>query len=433
MIDVATARRKARAICPPPVQATVATIDALGCVLAEAARAEVAVPPFANSAMDGYALRATDAAPAPVTLEVVGRVLAGSNADVRVGPGQAVRIMTGAPIPPGADAVCMVERTRPAGTARVVIEAPAEPGDHIRPAGDDVGIGDVVLDAGGEIGPTQLAALISAGCRHLTVYRPPRVGVISTGDELVDPGASLGPAQIYDSNRPMLAALVAEAGCTPIDLGRAPDDETALTDRIGDALPRIDALVLSGGVSVGDVDLVRVVLDRLADGRGEWMQIAIRPGKPFSCAPLPGPRGTVPAFGLPGNPVSSAVSFELFVRPSLRTMAGRTTTERPRIRAHAGEAFHRRVDGKLHLVRVRIERQRAEPAVPSALAGPTGDAAPVLGEWTAWPCAGQGSHQIHSTATADGLALVPDGEGVSAGQWVEVVVTGPAALARPAR
>jgi molybdopterin molybdotransferase len=411
VIPLADARRTAVGICPPPGSARVPLADALGCVLAEAAAAVVAVPPFANSAMDGYALRAADA---PGTLEVVGRVLAGSDAQPKVGPGQAVRIMTGAPVPPGADAVCMVELTTPDGDHRVHIGATLSAGDSVRPAGDDVAPGQVVVGAGTLVGPTQLAALLSAGVAEVAVHPRPRVGVVSTGDELVDAGQPLGPAQIYDSNRPMLLALAAGAGCATVDLGRAPDDETALTERIEDALPRIDALVLSGGVSVGDVDFVKVVLDRLGHGTAEWMQIAIRPAKPFSCAVLRDRAGRpVPAFGLPGNPVSSAVSFELLVRPALLGMAGQRVTERPRVRASAGGDFRRRPDGKLHFARVRLERD-------------------TTGAWRALPLRGQGSHQIGSLAGANGLALVPDGDGAAEGDPLEVLVTDPSVLGLPA-
>ncbi|MGH9087279.1 MAG: molybdopterin molybdotransferase MoeA [Acidimicrobiales bacterium] len=410
MIPLAEARASALGVCPPPAVVTLPLAEALGCVLAEPAAAAVAIPPFANSAMDGYAVRAEDVAGAPVTLEVTGRVLAGADASSStVGRGQALRIMTGAPVPAGADAVCMVELTHPAGGAgdTVVIEAPVASGVNIRPAGDDVAAGQLVLDAGARIGPTQLGALISAGCAEVRVHPAPRVGVISTGDELTDPGAPLGPAQIYDSNRPMLLALVAGAGCRPVDLGRAPDEEAALTERIEGALGDVDALVLSGGVSVGDVDLVKVVLDRLAHGTGQWMQIAIRPAKPFSCAALAGPGGrTVPAFGLPGNPVSSAVSFELLVRPALLGMAGRKPTGRPRVRAVAAAPFGRHPDGKVHFDRVLLTRR--------------GD---LDGEWLAQPARGQSSHQIGSLAASHGLAVVPDGDGLDEGDRVEVVVT----------
>jgi molybdopterin molybdotransferase len=407
----------------PPVE--LPTTDALGCVLAAPACAQVDVPPFANSAMDGYALRAADVRDAPVSLDVVGRVLAGATLGGEVGPGQAARIMTGAPLPPGADAVCMIERTRAddgrASGGRVVIEAPVEPGENVRNPGGDVRAGEVVLDAGAEVGPTQLAALVSAGCVTLTVHPRPRVGVISTGDELVDPGCSLGPAQIYDSNRPMLLALVAEAGCHAVDLGRSGDDEDGLATRIADALDRVDVLVLSGGVSVGDVDVVRMVLDRLGGAATHWLQIAIRPARPFSFTVLSGPDRPVPVFGLPGNPVSSAVSFELLVRPALRVISGHRVTGRPRLVARAAAPLRRFPDGKTHFVRVQLAPDLPEPSI--------GDRGRLPRRWTASPCPGQGSHQIRSMGLADGLAVLADGDGADAGEAVEVIVTNPALAA----
>ncbi len=425
MIPLEEAQAFTRHACAPLRPVEMSVTDALGCVLAAPAFAQVDVPPFANSAMDGYALRAADTAAAPVTLEVVGRVLAGATLHGEVGPGQAARIMTGAPVPAGADAVCMVERTRAAGRdGGVVVEAAVEKGENVRLPGGDVRVGGVVLDAGAEVGPTQLAALISAGCTRLEVHPRPRVGVISTGDELVDAGHPLGPAQIYDSNRPMLLSLVAESGCAALDLGRSADDEDALEARLAGALGRVDVLVLSGGVSVGDVDVVRIVLDRLGGAATHWMQIAVRPAKPFSFSVLQGPGGPVPVFGLPGNPVSSAVSFELLVRPALRAMAGHRRTDRPRVVARAEEPLRRHPDGRTHFVRVQLGPGGTERARTSS-----GEAGQRLGgteSWAARPCPGQGSHQIRSMGLADGLAVLVDGYGVDEGQQVEVIVTNPA-------
>lgn len=444
MIPLGDARRIVVGSCPPPAARTVALLEALGCVLAAPATARLDVPPFANSGMDGYAVRAKDVADAPVTLSVIGRVLAGSTLAGEVGPGQAARIMTGAPVPPGADAVCMVEHTRPApgaaasgdsgvGALAVVIEEPVVPGENVRDAGGDVRAGEVVLDAGALIGPTQLAALVSAGCDEVTVHPRLRVGVISTGDELVDAGQPLDGAQIYDSNRPMLLALLSEAGCLALDLGRSTDDEEDLSGRVAAALGQVDALVLSGGVSVGDVDVVRAVLETLGRGATRWMQIAIRPAKPFSFVALPGPHGPVPVFGLPGNPVSSAVGFELLVRPALLKMAGRVDAERPRVVARAASDLRRRPDGKLHLVRVSLERVapqgRSDPSAAALREGSSATGGDGC-DWVARPSAGQGSHQIRSMAVADGLALLPDGEGVAEGTLVEVIVTNPVALGR---
>ncbi|HVX23258.1 MAG TPA: gephyrin-like molybdotransferase Glp [Acidimicrobiales bacterium] len=429
MIPLADARRAVLERCSPLPAVTVDVADAVGCVLASAAEAAGDVPPFANSSMDGYALRAADVAAAPVALSVVGRVLAGSTPTVAVGPGEAARIMTGAPVPAGADAVCMVERTHPSdvpGGEGVVIESAVAVGENVRPAGDDVRAGEHVLDAGSTVGPAQLGALVSAGCRSVVVHRRPRVGVLSTGDELVPAGAARTGAAVYDSNGPMLRALVAEAGATAVDLGTVPDDAAAIAGRVTGALGAVDVLVLSGGVSVGDVDLVKGVLQSLDPSGFRWMQVAVRPAKPFCFARLSGADGPVPAFGLPGNPVSSAVSFELFVRPALLALSGHRATERPRLWARAGDVLRRQPDGRLHLMRVRLERTGG--------AGPTdGDgwgAGPTAGDgWVARPCPGQGSHQIRSLALADGLAFLPDGDSLPAGSAVEVMVTNPAVLA----
>ena len=448
MIPLDEARRIVLGECQPVAPRRVPLARAVGCVLAEPAVARVAVPPFANSAMDGYALRAADVVDAPATLEVIGRVLAGAELGTSVGPGQAARIMTGAPVPDGADAVCMVELTSPvpeasgaapAGGGLVRIEKPVERGENVRPVGADVPAGEVVLDAGAVVGATQLGALVSAGCDELTVYPRLRVGVISTGDELVEAGAPLGRAQIYDSNRPMLLALVAEADCEAVDLGRAADDEAALARRLEGALGELDAVVLSGGVSVGDVDVVRMVLGRLGRDGGHWMQIAIRPAKPFSFARLATAGRDVPVFGLPGNPVSSAVSFELLVRPALLAMGGHRATERPLRRAMAAEPLRRRPDGKIHFVRVTLEWRPAGAHAAAGAAGGPGPseraaAADALrstsgAEWLVRPCPGQGSHQIRSMALADGLAILPDGDGIGAGDPVEVIVTNPEAIA----
>ena len=398
LIPLSEARSLVLAACPRLPAVSMPVLQAVGFVLAEDAMARVAVPPFPNSAMDGYAVRAADVALPPAALQVVGRLLAGSAEKLGMGRGQAVRIMTGAPVPAGADAVCMIERTRTEGD-RVVIESSVSPGENIRETGDDIGTGSTVAGAGTLIGPTQLAALISAGCGEVRVFPRPRVGVVSTGDELVDTGQSLGEGQIYDSNRPMVAALAREAGCSVVDLGHAPDDEEAITAIIDEALGDIDALVLSGGVSVGDVDLVRVVLEKLGGGSGRSLTIAIRPAKPFAFAQLD---RRVPAFGLPGNPVSAAVSFELLVRPALLAMAGHRRVDRPVVAARAMVPMRRKQDGKIHFVRVALGRDD--------------------GGWTIRPASGQGSHQIGSMARADGLAVLPDGEGAEEGDAVKVMV-----------
>jgi len=256
----------------------VALRDAHGLVLASDVSTSEDVPPFANTAMDGYAVRAEDtagAAPgAPVRLRVVGELPAGRAPDVPVGPGEAIRIMTGAPMPSGADAIVMVERTQRDGDGGVSIEAEAHSGDHVRPAAGDLAAGQTVFEAGTRLGAPHLGVLASVGARTVSAFPRPRVGVLSTGDELVEEGP-LEPGRIRDSNRPMLLGLAEEAGMEAVDLGIARDDETRIVATLEDALGRCDAVLTSGGVSVGDYDYVKAALDRL--GSLDWYQVAIKP------------------------------------------------------------------------------------------------------------------------------------------------------------
>ena len=376
-----------------------AIADAVGLVLAEDVITAEAVPPFANTAMDGYALRAADtdgaSEDAPVRLRVVGELPAGHAPTAPVGPGEAIRIMTGAPMPDGADAVMMVERTARDGDDGVLVQAVAKTGDHIRLPGGDLEAGQVVFTAGTVLGPAHVGVLASVGAHVVPVYRRVRVGVLSTGDELVEQGA-LAPGQIRDSNRPMLLALAAAAGAEVIDLGLARDDEDLIVSVLEDAFTRCDAVLTSGGVSVGDYDFVKAALDRF--GQLEWRQIAIKPAKPLAFGIVQG----VPVFGLPGNPVSSLVSFELFARPALRSMMGYTECRRVEVVARAAHAFTRRPDGKVHLDRVRVRWEGGGYVVVS-----TGK---------------QESNVLSATAAANGLALVPDGDGVVEGGSLTVIL-----------
>ncbi len=403
MIPLEDARARVLGACHPLPPRSVPLADALGRVLAEPVVSAVDVPPFANTAMDGFAVRAEDTAGAPVGLEVVGTLAAGADpAGVAVGPRQAVRIMTGAPLPAGADAVVMVERTSTDGDV-VTVAVAARPGDHVRSAGEDLHAGQTVFETGTVLSPGHLGVLASLGLSEATVFPPARVGVLSTGDELVEGATPLRPGQIRDSNRPTLLAMVREAGCEPIDLGTARDDEEAIRAALEDGLARCDAVVTSGGVSVGDFDYVKVVLDKI--GRMDWWQVAIRPAKPFAFG-VAGERET-PVFGLPGNPVSSMVSFELFVGPGLRRMMGHPPERllRPVVAAVADEDLPRRPDGKLHLDRVVAHH------------GPDG-------RLHVRRSGGQASHLLRAMALANALALLPDGDGVAAGATVDVMVIG---------
>ena len=371
-------------------------------VLAETVTASEAIPPFANTAMDGYAVRAVDTRGAtktsPKVLAVSATVPAGGVAPRALESGEAMRIMTGAPMPEGADAVVMVELTRPAGFD-VMILAEVPPGNHVRPAGDDIRPGTEVFHPGTVLTPGHLGVLASIGRETVKVYRRPRVGVMSTGDELVEGPQPLQPGQIRDSNRLTLLSLVAEAGCHPVDLGLIRDDERAIRTALDRAVEQTDAVITSGGVSMGDYDLIKAILSELGDFN--WMQVAIKPAKPLAFGVMAG----TPVFGLPGNPVSSMVSFELFARPALRRMMGRLDAERPHLWAISEEGLRREPDGKTHFLRVVVTQR--------------GD-----GAWRVRSAGGQGSHQLLAMASANGLAILPDGEGVEPGGSVRVMYLG---------
>jgi len=368
-------------------------------VLAADVTAPENVPPFDNTAVDGYAVIAADTTAAPCTLRVTGEMAAGAVHTDEVRPGCAVRIMTGAPLPAGCDAVVMVEDTENPGDGTVRVLRTVEAGASIRRAGSDVREGEVPLRAGTVVTPAVQAVLATLNARTVRVMRRLSVGVMSTGDELVDDGSPLGPGQIRESNRTMLLRLVRAAGSDAVDLGIVRDDEAALERVLHEAADRVDAIVSSGGVSMGDHDVVKAVLSRLAEMR--WMQIAIKPAKPFAFGLL-GPR-RVPVFGLPGNPVSSLVSFELLARPALRRMAGHTALDRPTVAAVCDEGIRRRPDGKVHYLRVMAA---------------FGDD----GRVHVTPVSAQGSHQLAATSAANGLAVVPDGDGVPPGGSVPTIL-----------
>jgi molybdopterin molybdotransferase len=377
--------------------------EAMWLVLAEPIVSAEDVPPFENSAVDGYAVRAADVASVPVELEVIDEVAAGAASALTVGAGQAIRIMTGAPMPAGADAAIMVEDTeRLRGGTGVLVKRTARSGDAVRVAGDDVRVGDALFAAGDVVTPPVAGVLSSINAREVAVFGPLRVGVLSTGDELIDDGSPLAPGQIRESNKTMLLGMVAAAGAITVDYGVVRDDEAALEATLRRAARECDAVVTSGGVSMGDYDVVKAVLSRIADMR--WMQIAIKPAKPFAFGMLDDGAGqTVPVFGLPGNPVSSMVSFELFARPALQAMLGRRSLDRLRLAAISDQPIARRPDGKTHYARVL---------------GAFADD----GRYHIRSVGGQGSHQLAATAAATALAVLPDGDGVTAGDSVDVIV-----------
>jgi molybdenum cofactor synthesis domain-containing protein len=397
LVALADARRRVLAGCTALHPRAVALDDALGCVTSMSIRADEPVPPFANSAMDGFALQAADT---PGTLEVVATLAAGSSPEgVVVGPGHAVRIMTGAAVPEGADAIVMVERTTTLAGApeRVRIDHAAVPGDHVRAAGEDVVPGQEVFPASTPVTPAVLGVLASLGLARVPVYPRARVGVLSTGDELVEAGAPMLAGQIRDSNRPLLLGLCRQSGFTPVDLGVARDTEADVRAAIQRGLSSCDAILTSGGVSMGDFDYVKVVLDELSGGTFSWMQVAIRPAKPFAFGVI----GEVPVFGLPGNPASSLVSFECFARPGIRLRMGVPDDRlgRPAVEAVADDGLARRPDGRVHLLRVETTWRDGAFHVRDA--------------------GGQSSNLLRLAALANGLAVVPDGDGIEPGGPVE--------------
>jgi molybdopterin molybdotransferase len=326
-VDEALERILARITPLEPTE--VGLLDALGAVLTEDAVADRDVPPFRNSAMDGYAVRGDDVVHAGARLRVVGAVAAGSLPDRTVGPGEAMRIMTGAPMPDGADTVVRVEDTDN-GSEEVAINASTPRGVAVRQAGEDLRRGEVVLARGTWLRHAEIGVLASIGRSKVKVVRRPNVAVLSTGDELVDIDEQPGPGQIRDANRYSLAAAVRATGCAAFELGIARDSADDLRHALGNAAFG-DLVVTSGGVSVGDHDHVKPVVDAM--GQMDFWSIAIRPGRPLAFGELRTKRGDVPIFGLPGNPVSALLTFEVFVRPALLRMAGRTKLHRPRVEA----------------------------------------------------------------------------------------------------
>jgi molybdopterin molybdotransferase len=391
MIDVDEARRRVLAAFRPLPMIRVPLAEALGQVLAVDVIAGANVPAFANAAMDGFALRAEESrgatASSPVTLQVIAEIAAGATSGAAVVVGTAIRIMTGAPLPPGADAVVRFEETEEGrggarcgpGAAIAVFRAVA-PGENVRPIGEDVRAGELVLSAGTRVRPAEIGVLATLNRTHATVHRRPRVGVLATGDEIVDPGEPLGPGQIRNSNGPMVAALVRRYGGDPVPLGTARDTAADLRTRLG-AAAGLDLLLTTGGVSVGDYDLVKQILQ--ADGRIDLWEVRIKPGKPLAFGWL----GQTPVLGLPGNPVAAAVACEQFARPAIRTMLGHRSLDPPTVLARLDGQIENR-GGRRQYVRVAVET------------GPDGYVARVAGR--------QGSGVLSTLARANGLLVIPD-------------------------
>lgn len=392
-------------------------LDALGQVLADDLVAGFPIPPLANTAMDGYAVQATSTVGAtestPVELRVIGELAAGYIFDGTVGDGEAVRIMTGAPIPDGADAVVPFEETdedvghapRGAGalSGAVHILKAASPGANVRAAGEDVQEGQVILRARTELGAAHLGVAASLGHATVPVYRRPIVAVLSTGDEVLEPGMARRPGTIYDSNSYTIASMVREFGGLPMRMGISRDTVEDLTAMLREAVSTSDMVVTTAGVSRGDFDVVKEVLAR--EGDVDFWLVKMRPGKPVAFGAFTAPDGRhVPHLGLPGNPVSSAVTFELFGRSAIAKAMGRTDRPRPVVEAISDSRIEM-VDDRRFFARVKL-REEADGYHVSL----TGS---------------QGSGVLTGMAEADGLVVVPEGSSnVEPGERVRVMVLG---------
>jgi molybdopterin molybdotransferase len=384
LIGIEEARHRVLAAVRPLRGERVPLDAALGRVLAEEVRSRVHVPPFDSSAMDGFAVGPD----AEGTLEVVDEARAGVPASTAVAPGTAVRISTGAAVPPGTGAVVPVERTE--STADKVTVPPSEPGANVRRRGEDIMAGDRVMSPGEALRPAALGVLASLGRSAVLCAQRPEVAILATGDELVEPGGELGPGQIWNSNPPALAGQVREAGGAVERIGRIPDDPEATRSELESAAATADVVAVSGGVSVGPHDHVKGALAAIGAEEVYW-GVALRPGKPTWFGTLAVGQRSVAVFGLPGNPVSAMVCFQLFVRPALRALQG-ADPDAARTTAVLDEDIPRN-PRRDEAVRCRLSR--ADDGLHAAPTGP------------------QGSHVLTSMLAADALALVEMGEGAA--------------------
>jgi molybdopterin molybdotransferase len=399
LLSVDDARERVLSQISPLASLQLPLTEAYGCVLAEDAFATESLPAFASSAMDGFAVRAADASgaspTAPVELKIAGRAMIGRQPEATVGGGEAVRIATGAPIPAGANAIVPIENAEATGDLVQLFEAPS-PGAHIRPAGEDVTEGDVLVPSGKRLGPPELGLLANAGHPHPVVHPRPRVVVLSTGDELVPPTETPEFGQVRDANAFTIFGALRDAGAIPVMAGIIGDDVEALKESVFSYLIQADAFVSSGGVSVGERDVVKAAFFRR--GEVDFYKVAMQPGMPQGFGNIEGK----PYWGLPGNPVSVFVSFEIFVRPAILKMMGRTRLGRPEIAATL-TADVAGPKAKTQYARVDVKR------------GPKG--------WTAEPTGARGSNLISTVSRANGLAIVPPGTEVApAGSEVRVML-----------
>ncbi|MGA2124034.1 MAG: gephyrin-like molybdotransferase Glp [Acidimicrobiales bacterium] len=402
MISIDEARRFVLGGLEPLDPRQLALAEALGCVCAEEVRAREPSPRFDNSSMDGFALRAADTQGGSRRLVVTSAIFAGDNPSTTVGEGEAARIMTGAPLPTGADSVCLREATvLDADGATVVIQREVNLGEAVRRVGEDVSLHQVLVSPGDELGPAQLGVLASQGYSSVMAHRRPIVGVLSTGNELSDTTSPLTPGMIRDSNRPSLLASVRASGFDAIDLGIVGDSSVDINETLTQGAASCDAIISTGGVSVGDADFVKSVLIELCGDQARSMQVAMKPGKPFAFGRTKD--SGVPIFGLAGNPVSTLVGFETFVRPALRRLGGHRVLDRLTINMVLDCPAPRKLDGRLHLVHA-VARVHDDGVVHVE------------------SIARHGSHLLHAVALSNALILLPDGDGAETGDVVRGMV-----------
>ena len=399
LLSVAEAQRRILDAVKPLAPVDLPLLEAWGCVLAEDVTARYDIPTFPSSSMDGYAVRSADLAGAtperPVVLRKIGDAPIGHPPTEAVNTGTTIWIATGAPIPEGADCIAPIEDCREDGDAISVLK-PFDPGSFIRPVGQDLREGEVVVAAGRRLAGAELGVLSSAGYPRVRVHPRVRVAVLSTGDELIEPGGQAAYGQICDSNSYTLWGNLAEAGAVPLRLGIVKDDEAKLRAAITEGLAGADVFITSGGVSVGQRDVVKKILQSL--GTIERYKVSMQPGAPQAFGLVEGK----PFFGLPGNPVSVFVSYELFIRPALLTMMGHTSVTRPELTAVLEEDVAGPPD-KDRYTRVRV----------------TG----TDGAWRARPTGAAGSHLLATVSRANGLALIPAGTAIArAGDPVRVLL-----------
>jgi molybdopterin molybdotransferase len=386
MLSVEEALARILAEITPLDVVEVSLAESPGLVLAQDVVAQEDMPPFANSAMDGYALRSLDSQPRegrPARLRVIGSVAAGYVADSAVTDGTAMRIMTGAPVPPGADSVIQVELTRTDGSQGEGVEIlePVAPGNNIRPAGEDMRRGQTVLRRGTELGPWEIGILATLGWANVPVVRRPHVAILGTGDEVIDIDQPLQPGKIRNSNSYLLEAAVQRAGAVAHRLGIARDTVESLREKFSEAM-HSDLIITTGGVSVGEFDLVKNIMAE--QGEINFWRINMRPGKPVAFGHI----GMVPLLGLPGNPVSAAVTFELFGRPVIRKMLGNTRLQRPLIDVVVEDGVGEQVSRR-HYVRAHVTWRD--------------------GRFVAHTTGNQGSNILTSLLNANAFIVVPEG------------------------